>query len=165
MPIRFRCQYCRQLLGIARRKAGQPVECPTCHAQVTVPASDHPGSPSPGSQPEEPLFERSDFDKILQPPGSDQPPRSSRRSGVPVLPVAAQPENGTAYDNEPVDVERIPSSPSAWQAQPAGQPAPAPPRFLLSTTQITLLSVVGLLVLGLAFAAGLFVGRYLLAQP
>ena len=38
MPIRFRCAYCNQLLGIARRKAGTVVRCPTCSGQVIVPA-------------------------------------------------------------------------------------------------------------------------------
>src|SRR5947209_460375 len=28
MPIRFRCAYCNQLMGIARRKAGTVVRCP-----------------------------------------------------------------------------------------------------------------------------------------
>jgi hypothetical protein len=37
MPIRFRCAYCNQLLGIARRKAGTVVRCPTCAGQVVVP--------------------------------------------------------------------------------------------------------------------------------
>src|ERR671936_272529 len=40
MPIRFRCAYCNQLLGIARRKAGQVVRCPTCAGQVVVPTPE-----------------------------------------------------------------------------------------------------------------------------
>ena len=30
MPIRFRCAYCNQLMGIARRKAGTVIRCPNC---------------------------------------------------------------------------------------------------------------------------------------
>lgn len=40
MPIRFRCVYCEQLLGIARRKAGTVVKCPNCAGQLIVPAPD-----------------------------------------------------------------------------------------------------------------------------
>lgn len=37
MPIRFRCQRCRQLLGIASRKAGSEVQCPKCGISQVVP--------------------------------------------------------------------------------------------------------------------------------
>jgi hypothetical protein len=37
MPIRFRCVYCEQLLGIARRKSGTVVKCPNCAGQLIVP--------------------------------------------------------------------------------------------------------------------------------
>src|SRR5436190_822786 len=40
MPIRFRCVYCDQLLGIARRKAGTVVKCPNCAGQLIVPAPE-----------------------------------------------------------------------------------------------------------------------------
>jgi hypothetical protein len=40
MPIKFRCVYCEQLLGIARRKAGTVVKCPNCEGQLIVPAPD-----------------------------------------------------------------------------------------------------------------------------
>ena len=82
MPIRFRCEHCHQLLGIARRKSGTRVECPTCHALVLVPDEDQEDSPAPApavsSQPvltgrEEPVFERSDFQELLQGPASGEP--------------------------------------------------------------------------------------------
>ena len=37
MPIRFRCNSCNRLLGIARRKAGSETKCPHCGASITVP--------------------------------------------------------------------------------------------------------------------------------
>jgi DNA-directed RNA polymerase subunit RPC12/RpoP len=37
MPIKFRCAYCNQLMGISRRKAGTVVSCPTCKGQIVVP--------------------------------------------------------------------------------------------------------------------------------
>jgi hypothetical protein len=44
MPIRFYCCFCHQLLGIATRKAGTVIECPTCKGQVWVPRPDEPGN-------------------------------------------------------------------------------------------------------------------------
>src|SRR5438128_461341 len=96
MPIRFRCQHCNQLLGISRRKAGNRVECPSCHASLLVPsvssepepaaavprpaaapapAGSVPPPPPPPLQPaaaHEPVFERSDFDQLLHGPANDQ---------------------------------------------------------------------------------------------
>ena len=40
MPIQFRCQYCRQLLGISRSRAGSTVDCPACGRTLRVPASE-----------------------------------------------------------------------------------------------------------------------------
>ena len=37
MAIRFRCQRCRQLLGIARRKSGTEIYCPKCGVPQIVP--------------------------------------------------------------------------------------------------------------------------------
>src|SRR5690348_13648008 len=86
MPIRFRCPYCNQLLGIARRKAGTVVPCPTCHSPVTVPLAsqeDGPPSPPPPAAIPEPepapaaapaLFERSDFEDYLHDPVAAAPP-------------------------------------------------------------------------------------------
>ena len=45
MPIKFRCVHCRQLLGISRGKAGQPVDCPTCGRTVRVPNLDGKAEP------------------------------------------------------------------------------------------------------------------------
>jgi hypothetical protein len=42
MAIRFYCPFCDQLLGIAQRKAGAVVECPSCHGKVGVPSEDAP---------------------------------------------------------------------------------------------------------------------------
>lgn len=40
MPIRFRCAYCNQLMGIARRKAGTVVKCPKCAGEIIVPTPE-----------------------------------------------------------------------------------------------------------------------------
>lgn len=40
MPIRFRCAYCAQLMGIAKRKAGSVVKCPKCAGEIIVPTPE-----------------------------------------------------------------------------------------------------------------------------
>ena len=45
MAIRFRCQHCDTLMSIATRKAGMMISCPSCHAEIQVPASDPASAP------------------------------------------------------------------------------------------------------------------------
>ncbi len=40
MAIRFRCRHCDTLMSIATRKAGSVVSCPSCNAEILVPAAD-----------------------------------------------------------------------------------------------------------------------------
>ncbi len=47
MPIKFRCQKCRQFLGISRSLAGQVVDCPTCGRATRVPNLDGSRKPIP----------------------------------------------------------------------------------------------------------------------
>jgi hypothetical protein len=52
MPIQFRCQYCRQLLGISRSRAGSFVDCPACGRSLRVPQEDgSKGPPEPLKRP------------------------------------------------------------------------------------------------------------------
>lgn len=37
MPIRFRCEHCRQRLTVSERKAGAEANCPKCHGRITIP--------------------------------------------------------------------------------------------------------------------------------
>ena len=149
MPIRFRCQHCHQLMGIARRKSGTEVQCPTCRHHVVVPIEDEvPAEAEPrpraavkGSEamPDlggtAPLFERSDFDEVLrgEAPGIVRP---SPKIGTPVpRPLADAPVSGVVQ---------------------------APAGIFLTSKRVTLLTVVGIVLLALAFGAGLLVGRYCL---
>jgi phage FluMu protein Com len=142
MPVRFRCSYCNQLLGISRRKIGLPVKCPTCQGQVIVPAqdSDEKGTAAAAEPIVAPQrhFEQSDFVKMLeQPPAAAERPRTQQ----PMLdfPIAAS-------DNLPeVDVEPV-----------SGQPATA--GIVLTPKKLTLLIVVIIVALALAFAGGVLVG-------
>lgn len=169
MPIRFRCPSCQQLLGIARRKAGSYVNCPTCRNQVLVPAQDeepaaqgqaqvpspaegHPIQQTPPKLPPLPpsaeqapaLFERDDFDALLRPPPSLAPdgPRNAGALLAPPPPPANRPPR-----NEPV--------PMAY-----GEPEAAG-GLVLSSALATLLTVGVILLLAMAFGAGLLVGRFL----
>lgn len=47
MPIKFRCNYCRQFLGISRNRAGGVVDCPTCGRTIRVPELDGSVVPVP----------------------------------------------------------------------------------------------------------------------
>ena len=49
MPIKFRCQHCRQFLGISRAKAGEVFDCPTCGWTIRVPELDGTIKPLPGT--------------------------------------------------------------------------------------------------------------------
>lgn len=76
MPIQFRCASCQQLLGIARRKAGKVVDCPTCGSKTLVPPESvlgtavAPPPPPVRRQVGNPvsIFDRVDVEKLLQPP-------------------------------------------------------------------------------------------------
>jgi hypothetical protein len=150
MPIRFRCVYCNQLLGISRRKAGTIVRCTSCEGQLIVPdpvegptepAKDPqaqlpaPPEPPPVSNPD--IFEQGDFDAILEPYQS----------------------------SSPAAVASPPKSPSSRQKESSPSPAPSglsptiqPAGLVLSRAQLTVVSVVLVLTLGLAFAGGLLLG-------
>src|SRR5712671_6654907 len=129
MPIRFRCAYCNQLMGIARRKAGTVVRCPTCAGQVVVPANDQEDvDKEPEGAPEPPLFERSDFDEVFTAPGAPgaaQPPPTydpgPSGGGAPV--EAPQGAWGTHaepnYDVERVDLAQMSRSASVEPLAPA----------------------------------------------
>ncbi len=47
MPIKFRCPHCRQFLGIARSKAGEVTDCPTCGMSIRVPTLEGKVEPLP----------------------------------------------------------------------------------------------------------------------
>jgi hypothetical protein len=175
MPIRFRCAYCNQLMGIARRKAGTVVSCPNCAGQVVVPAEEEPeetagASPSPPpigptakTETEAPIFERNDFNDLFRP---------SPKAGAPMpqnpLPAPAQPATSPLKPPAPVPMAPAPAPPR--MDFPSNLPAPAtsPPvpagGYLVSRSMATLLIVAGIVALALAFTAGLLVGRFYL-QP
>ena len=157
MPIRFRCTYCHQLMGIARRKAGTEVECPTCKGKVLVPASsdEHvPVPPAAANAP--PFFEQPDFEFLNIPqkpePALAAPPQPAAPRPQPAPQPAPQPRPVQLPSGYELDVDPMPGA-----MLPPGEPA----GIYLSPTRATLLTVAVILGLALAFSAGLLVGRAL----
>jgi hypothetical protein len=155
MPIRFRCENCGQLLGIARRKAGTHVNCPSCFRDVLVPAEDQAEARAavPAPVPVQaqagapPLFERDDFDELLRPAVSMAPEAPALRyphaPAPPPPPLAPAPRSAYAAPEQ------------GWQSgEPAG--------LVLSPSRATALTVVVILMLAMSFGAGLLVGRFYL---
>jgi DNA-directed RNA polymerase subunit RPC12/RpoP len=183
MPIRFRCAYCNQLMGISRRKAGTVVRCPSCSGQVVVPNPSaepterphEPPPPKPGPQPH--LFERSNFEELFddaaggkrapaRPVAAAAPHRTPDQPQAigPVqapVPAARRSEpSGPVVEEAPhspelaFDVEPVPFAPAA--AAPAARPG-----ITLSPRTATLAIVGVILALAMAFAVGLVVGMLL----
>src|SRR5207244_2629313 len=155
MPIRFRCAYCNQLMGIARRKAGNVVRCPTCAGQVIVPTPGNamPEAPQPPGGPKAAadLFEQADFEKdLLHQPGSKAGRRGGSSSGGQPAYQSPLLAPGKGRDDA-IDVEPV-SLPLAMgrAAQESG--------LQLSTPAAVMLGFAVLVLLGLAFFVGLVVG-------
>ncbi len=170
MPIRFRCAYCNQLLGIARRKAGTVVRCPTCAGQVVVPAADaaiETEEPQPSG--DRPVFERSDFDDLFNNPKPVDDEAEAQTAGAPPRKqaggrTAAPPHDGSdeawgTHADPDVVVEPLGIPPPGAAS---GFQAPRTAGIVLSPTKATILTVVVVVGLAVAFAAGLLVGRFLL---
>ncbi len=167
MPIRFRCKYCNQLMGIARRKVGTEVECPTCKGKLFVPQNSAEESPAPApalapapAANSPPMFERSDFDDFLNP----SPPQPANNVGaqqtasplaVPTRPQPIPQQRALHLpSNYDVDVDPMPGALAPLSQSEA-------PGILLSPSRATMLTVAVILGLALAFCAGLLVGHAL----
>ena len=151
MPIRFHCPPCGQLLGIARRKAGTQVQCPSCRAWVLVPNTSEaeflrknqplpqhsPGNPPsvPANPDPAPLFERINFEELLHGSTAADP------AGLPPLPYPA----AGAVAPQDFDVEHLPAAALTRSSN----------RPLVLVLLIVLLMVT-------SFGVGILVGRYLL---
>lgn len=158
MPIRFRCAYCNQLMGIARRKAGTVVKCPTCSGQVVVPQNDMEGtdrepqgSPAPAAKQAQPnLLENSDFNKMFEEPPPIDPVTASPSASAPTHSPPSPPAAPVYSEGHRSD-----SSASSIEAVPQG--------ILLSPAKATILTVVAILLLAVAFGVGVLVGRFVLS--
>jgi hypothetical protein len=190
MPIRFRCVFCQQLLGIGRRKAGTVVRCPTCANQVVVPG---PNSSSPDRTVEDggKILERSDFDEIFAPSTQQSDAKKARRKKARQRKRLAAPSTAAKGNSENekavpaysmIDAENSPQDSASATLPAANSPdrpvveisKPKPPRIkkrapanngiFLSPGMVTWLSVAVVVGLILALAAGAAIGLYLAKQ-
>jgi phage FluMu protein Com len=152
MPVRFRCAYCNQLLGIARRKAGSIVRCPTCSGQVVVPSVESVPAQQPATGQQPAVFEQSDFEQAFG--GVTEGVEPAPLDASPQKPMPVAPAGAWGTHAEPAfDLEKLDPS--------ASQRAGLPPGIVLSPTKATVLAVVIILALGLAFGAGVLVGKFI----
>ena len=170
MPIRFRCAYCNQLMGIAKRKAGQVVTCPKCVGQVVVPTPDpsmveeeqHPGGDAAAAFEEDEevqklleYVEESKPAPVASAHGQRRQPAAAQQILQMPMPAAAprnvpQPVVGSTY---PADIDVVPLNNGAM-------PPLVPARGVYLTTGIsTILIVLIALLIGLAFFLGFLLGR------
>ena len=164
MPIRFRCVYCDKLLGISRRKAGAVVDCPHCREKLIVPTpvGDEADEPAQIGTTEEPplggtaeagpqLFERSDFEALLQP----EPTYRSSEASLAAPPAPLR----TLHAPPPIALDPIPLE-RASGSRYAPVRSNIQPGIVISPARATWLSVAAVLLLAIAFGAGILVGRF-----
>ena len=131
MPIRFRCVYCNQLLGIARRKAGTVVNCPHCGERLIVPTpeSDDESAelkPQPQPLPQPPRQDQPVVPPSSQPQRASMPQRVSDSAEVASVSKPAPPKPASPPIPPVVDApNRRPAAVPAPAAKPAASPAPA----------------------------------------
>jgi hypothetical protein len=165
MPIRFRCVYCDKLLGIARRKAGSVVNCPQCNQPLIVPTPEPEPSaataggtvhanPGPAK-----LFERDDFADLLE---ADATVRATEHE-----PRSKRSKRERRTEKSPLPPQAFPVE-SSLPAPPIPMMAPLPYRtparsggIVLTSGKLILALVVVFVLVGLAFGAGVVVGRML----
>jgi hypothetical protein len=160
MPIRFRCSYCSQLLGISRRKTGTSVRCPTCAGQVLVPDQDDASTVLGKEDPNPFVFDRNDFDGLLQ--GEIAAPIAEPvvANGVEAhaAPIAPAPPGAWGTHAEPSYLERSSSTKPALQNEQIVRPTAG---LYLSRNQLILAGVLAGMAIVLAFGIGLAMGLML----
>jgi len=154
MPIRFRCVYCKQLMGISRRKGGSVVRCPKCNNQVMVPVTDAAPA-SAGATAQEPLFERSDFDELIN--QAAPAPAQVFDFDAPAGAGAAAPPMTAAPPATSVKPAPPPTAVEVEQAVAVDAASPAR-GILLTPAMATALAVCVVIGLAIAFVVGLFLG-------
>jgi hypothetical protein len=187
MPIRFRCTACGGVLSIARRKAGSNVLCPKCAVTLVVPGASTVPDPEKvevpvrgavagepvitgravgpngkkSSKPAEdpPLFERLDFESLLQ-PAVDQ----VRQKKGPASAAAAEKKPSAKSPPEPQ-----PSAPPRFTSRSGPKPdkperekpAPAPAQSFIqiTPTQLIAIAILVFCLVGMGVGVGYALGR------
>jgi biopolymer transport protein ExbD len=135
MAVRFRCIYCQGLMSISSRRIGAIVACPTCGADVLVPAVDifEAASEFPGPQAADPDLEDILFDEV--PPEDDAPDlehhlHADTDKARPLFDVWRNGENAAAAPPDPAEPD--PEIQSSTQPEVAdNSAADEPPEFRL----------------------------------
>jgi len=172
MPIRFRCNRCNRLLGIARRKAGSETKCPHCGATIMVPRDDDVDD-------ERTPFD--DIDELVNPvttlPLKAAAPVLAARATPPFVPRAAKLSHETiplpaderplferdveavlgAIDRSPNGVETRKSKSAPLAGVDAMSLAPERSHIVLSPQLATALAVVLVVLMALSFGAGFLI--------
>ena len=154
MPIRFRCAYCNQLMGISKRKAGTVVKCPKCAGEIIVPTPD-------GEQPVE---------ESGEPPAQEPEPAATDQ---PAAAGAFEEKDFEQYFHEaagaspaavaaPSETAAEPAPPPAEEPSPPDLPPPPPARrgLFLSLPMLFFSLVVIVVLLILMFVIGFYLGRH-----
>lgn len=177
MPIRFRCVYCDRLLGIARRKAGAVVNCPHCSEKLIVPTPDPDETVASvgereevGSEEQEALvqtpaarlFEQDDVDAILE--GLPTFRAEQKESPPPPPQEVVRP---TMAEEQPIFSRDVQAAANARSTRPINLTSDILndpkklPGYHLSPAKATWLSVLVVILIAVAFAGGLMVGRFM----
>jgi hypothetical protein len=174
MPIQFRCPHCNQLMGIARRKTGTVIHCPTCTKPLIVPrsneAAEEPALHTPARQRPDSLLEKIDVDAILNPPAPGRAAEAVKTEKLKPVAAGGKPPAPPPPHRSPASLDARPAAianaaPAA--AAPANGADPDLPSLALvpnergiviSRTRLILLAVAGLVLVVLAFVLGLVVG-------
>jgi hypothetical protein len=159
MPIHFRCAFCNQLLGIARRKSGSVINCPTCGGPLVVPRMPEGEDKSDQEKPaENRLLEDCDIDVILRPPAPAQAVAASVLGTTPgsAAPGPTSPSHRSGGGT--------PSSSLTHSGNGAGglvQARPAEQRsgLVISNLIAIFMAIALVLLLAGAFAGGFLLGR------
>lgn len=131
MPIKFRCQHCRQFLGISRQKAGALTDCPTCGQTIRVPDLNGeleplPESPAPRDAEPEVKLSPEELEKAsAETIGVEaELPSPESRQLPPAAPIVQSP-----FDIEiEIPTDRMPAPRAAAAAHKPATPSPRPPR-------------------------------------
>ncbi|MCS7045477.1 MAG: hypothetical protein NZO58_03880 [Gemmataceae bacterium] len=171
MPVRFRCAYCNQLMGISRRKVGTVVTCPKCGGQVVVPAPDpaQEAAEQAAANPAAAFEDNDEVQKLLEYAEEAKPavgampvprPMPAAVSAPVPLPVqqprsAPPPTGGGAAGG--VDFDVVPAPNLTF---PGGDTPLVPARGIwLTPGVVTIMLIFIVTLVGLSFLLGLLLGR------
>ena len=169
MSIRFRCNRCHQLLGIAERKAGAGIQCPKCGRAQVVPSKEAAeatmlmgqiaGTPQVADDPAD-LVVYDDEPAAIEAPRKkkekeEAPPveQPAQVEKTPKTKTVSQPERGT-----PEKAAEQSPSPQSVPASEPGRPLPSG-MILFPRRSFYGQAVLLVLLAGISFASGYFMGR------